>query len=88
MRLSKYLVGRTPDEMGYLGQNILVKVAPMKVLQLAVRDRDALDQLFGVMVDIILELTNRMVVAERGRLRAPHCHSFPRLHPQWKTLLW
>jgi len=59
----------------------------MKVLQLAVRDRDALDQLFGDMVDIMMALANRLVVAERGRLRAPPCYSFPRLHPQWQTLL-
>jgi len=59
----------------------------MRVLQPAVRDKDALNQLFGEMVDIMMALANRLAVAERGRLRAPRCHSFPRLHPQWYTLL-
>jgi len=59
----------------------------MKVLQLAVGDRDALDQLFGEMVDIMMALANRLAVAERGQLRAPRCHSFPRLHLQWQTPL-
>lgn len=59
----------------------------MRTLQLAGRDKYALGQLFGEMVDIMMVLANRMVVAERGRARAPPYHSFPRLHPQHQTLL-
>lgn len=59
----------------------------MRTLQLAGRDEYALGQLFGEMVDIMMVLANRTVVAERGRARAPRYHSFPRLHPQHQTLL-
>ena len=71
----------------YMRQNAPVKVGPMRILQLAVRNKDALGQLFGEVADIVMALANRMVFAERGRARAPHYHSFLRPHPRRQTLL-
>ena len=67
-------------------ENVPVKVAPMRILQLAVRNKNALGQLFGEVADIVMALANRTVFAERGRARAPHYHSFLRLRPQSQTL--
>ena len=72
----------------YRRRNVLVKVAPMRTLQLAVRNKVALGQLLGEVADIVMALANRTVFAERGLARAPQYHSFPRLHPQRQTLLW
>ena len=60
----------------------------MRILQLAVRNKDALGQLFGELADTMMALANRTVFAKRGRVRAPRYHSFPRHHPQRQMLLW